>query len=368
MTILNSFSPRLLSSVLGVTLSRAKDLQENPHEILKVGDLEKLTAFKPFGGKKKPNPIRTPAAFYPRTEVSKFRLPENIFQLKIEFLNFDRIEFPGPAAKIAVAGKVRLSYLRRVHTFTMNSPKSFTAKGVLEDLFKFADYSIDGRKIPSNTMYDFSYIIDKATKDRRSLRLLFRDKGAENSFIDYEEGEGESEHEYLSEDEGKYEFRYFRNLALFEHREYENIYTPLPEVVYKTPKRVKDSKSRYTTEKFEANIADFIYYVHCVDRGFYSEVSPISGMLEYKTHFGELIATEKPDCNHIVCFDSVKPIDRPFIKIKGFPVFADDIIETTPITKVSGARLESSLDSIPTAEYNRRSCHGNIKVEVKLQK
>lgn len=398
MTILDKFRTQTLAAELEITEERARDLQTNEHEVIRISELERLMKYTPFGGKESPYQRIARA---PRVTVSNFRLPDEIHQLRIEFLNFERI---GTGEETSgVSGKVKLHYRRRTQTFTMNSPSELTAKGVLEDLFRFADYCVAG-KAPKNSKYSNKYLINKSNEDRRRLRLLFKDAntggwdlrsrreilleendGFENhrrgrwgknltgewrpkprnrvagdsvdgrDYINY--GPNEDEHNYKPEDAEKYEFRYFRNLALFETRPYEEIYTLLPEINYETPKNISQSKpSRYTTEKYESNIGDFINYIFTVDKRFYSEVNQISGLLEYKTRYGELIGVERADGNYIVLFDEVKPLERPIIRVDYSPIFADDIVTSTPITKLSGSIIDKTFNKLPLAEYNQRAC------------
>lgn len=398
MTILDKFRTQTLAAELRITEERAKDLQTNEHEVIRISELERLLKYTPFGGKKSPYQRIARA---PRLTVSNFRLPDEIHQLRIEFLNFEKINLS--EGNPGVSGKVKLHYRRRSRTFTMNSPKDFTAKGVLEDLFRFADYCLPG-KAPRNSEYDGGYLMRKSSDDRRLLRLLFNDtntggwdlRGRREILLEENDGieihqrgrrtknltgewrpspksravgnciedrkyiayaSGEDEHNYMPEDTEKYEFRYFRNLALFETRPYEEIYTLLPEIVCQLPKRIESPQpSRYTSEKYESNIGDFINYIFTVDRRFYSEVNKISGLLEYKTRYGELIGVERADGNYIVLFDEVKPLERPIIRVDYSPIFADDIVSSTPITKLSGNIVDKTFLKLPLAEYNQRAC------------
>lgn len=373
MTILDKFRTQTLAAELRITEERAKALQANEHEVIRISELERLMKYTPFGGKKSPYQRIARA---PRLTVSNFRLPDEIHQLKIEFLDLEQMYVID--GKPGVSGKVKLYYRRRTQTFTLNSPSEFTAKGVLEDLFRFADYCTDGRKMPRNSQYATSWMKEKSQEDRKKLRLLFKDANtggwdlrskknlnivsnrelgsdAGRSIIPY--GPDEDEHSYKPEDAEIYEFRYFRNLALFETRPYEEIYTPLPEIICQLPKRTEPPQpSRYTTEKYESNIGDFINYIFTVDRRFYSEVNQISGLLEYKTRFGELIGVERADGNYVVLFDEVKPLERPIIRVDYSPIFADDITSSTPITKLSGNTVDKTFLKLPLAEYNQRAC------------
>ena len=88
MTILDKFRTQTLAAELRITEERAKDLQTNASEIIRVSELERLLKYTPFGGKKSPYQRIARA---PRLTVSNFRLPDEIHQLKIEFLDLEQM-------------------------------------------------------------------------------------------------------------------------------------------------------------------------------------------------------------------------------------------------------------------------------------
>lgn len=54
MTILDKFRTQTLAAELRITEERAKDLQTNEHEVIRISELERLLKYTPFGGKKEP--------------------------------------------------------------------------------------------------------------------------------------------------------------------------------------------------------------------------------------------------------------------------------------------------------------------------
>lgn len=323
-SILNPFFTREeLALALETTPEHAEGLLRSNDEILTLNQVKLLEPYFPLGKRKKTPPKKE---FRERRySREKLQIPDDISGLQVEIESFS---YYLPTAAVA-----RLTYKRRTGTFVIVNPLEWTVKGILNDIFSFADlrFCHEGNSknlhiAMTSRMYSTYHPYYERIKSRRDFRFLTR------IFRD--------------------EYELYRNLALNEVRNYCDIYVRAPELIIDKPMNTVQ-ENNYSFNLWKGNCYDFYNYIYKVDCYFKSEICPITKTVTFQTKFGEKLGAKVGTELFLSTYKGVEPVDRPFRIFKRAPVFADDIVSENPVVKENGLAILDTASINSKTYYNR---------------